>query len=159
MRWSFLCLVLAACASAKPTVYDQTALRTLQSWTVEFSYEPGRTEETSSQATGLETRIVREGRPRRELKLRDDLTFVLKDQYKIDAARTHRPGAGSIRLLPVNFASGGFKSVDVEFVLPNGETAARVQVKNGDRNATFKDDDNFTEYLAAAIAEAVKGVK
>lgn len=159
MRWMILCLVLTACASAKPTVYDQSAIKSIRQWTVAFAYEPGRTEEAMSQEKGAETRIIREGRPRRELKLRDDLTYLLKDQYKIDAARASRPGAGTIRLLPVDFSFGGFKSVDVEIVLPNGETVGRVQVKNGDRNATFKGDDSFTEYVAAAIAETIVGPK
>jgi hypothetical protein len=112
-----------------------------------------------SQEKGAETRVVREGRPRRELKLRDDLVYLLKDQYKLDVSRTNHPGTGAIRLLPVDFRSGGFKSVDVEMLLPNGETAGRVQIKNGDRNATFKDDDEFTDFVAKSIAETIRGGK
>jgi hypothetical protein len=147
-----LAVGLTACASTKPTLYDSAALQSVRSWTVDFTYEAGRTEEAVSQEKGAETRVVREGRPRRELKLRDDLVFLLKDQHKFDVAR-------EIHLLPVDFGFGGFKSVDVELVLPNGETAGRVQIKNGDRNATFKDDDDFTEYVANAIAGAITGGK
>jgi hypothetical protein len=154
-----LAVGLTACASTKPTLYDSAALQSVRSWTVDFTYEAGRTEEAISQEKGAETRVVREGRPRRELKLRDDLVFLLKDQHKFDVARTRRPGAGEIHLLPIDFGSGGFKSVDVELVLPNGETAGRVQVKNGDRKATFKEDDDFTEYVANAIAGALRGGK
>jgi hypothetical protein len=150
---------LTACASIKPTLYDPSALQSVRSWTVDFTYETGRTEEAVSQEKGAETRVVREGRPGRELKLRDDLVFLLKDQHKFDVARTRRSGAGEIHLLPIDFGSGGFKSVDVELVLPNGEMVGRVQIKNGDRNATFKDDDAFTEYVANAIADAIRGRK
>ena len=125
-------------------------------WTVDFLYEPGRTEQTLSREKGAETRVITEGRPRRDLKLRDDIAFALKDQHKIDASRTKRQGAGEIRLLPVDFRFGGFASLDVEISLPSGEVVGRVQIKNGDRNATFKDDDDFAEYAVNAIVGALR---
>jgi len=147
---------LAACASTKRTLYDTSAIQSVKMWTVDFLYEPGRTEQTLSREKGAETRVITEGRPRRDLKLRDDIAFALKDQHKIDASRTKRQGAGEIRLLPVDFRFGGFASLDVEISLPSGEVVGRVQIKNGDRNATFKDDDDFAEYAVNAIVGALR---
>ena len=162
-RRTFLSIALAtglvACASTKPTLYDANAIRAVKAWTVEFTYEAGRTEQAVSQEKGPETRVITDGRPRRDLKLRDDLVFALKDTHKIDASRTRRDGAGAIRILPVNFSFGGFGSLDVEIVLPSGETGGRIQIKNGDRNATFKDDADFAEYAAESIALAIRGGK
>jgi len=152
-------LFLAACASVKTTLYDQDATRSVKAWTVEFIYESGRTEQAFSREKGAETRVIIDGQRRRDLKLRDDLAYLLKDVHKINASRTKRDGAGAIRILPMDFSSGGFRSLDVEIVLPNGEIGGRLQIKNGDRNATFKDDDDFTEYAAEAIAKAISGGK
>lgn len=58
-----LAVGLTACASTKPTLYDSAALQSVRSWTVDFTYEAGRTEEAVSQEKGAETRVVREGRP------------------------------------------------------------------------------------------------
>ena len=106
-----------------------------------------------------EKKVVAEGHPRRDLKLRDDIAFSLKDEYKLDASRAKRAGSGSILLLPVSFSSGGFQSLDVEIQLPDGTTAGRIQIKNGDRNATFKNDTDFAEYATTAIAVAMRGGK
>ena len=154
-----LSLAFVACASTKPTIYDSSAINTVKLWTVDFTYDTGRTEQATSVEKGAETKIVTEGRPRRDLKLRDDIAFSLKDEYKLDASRARRSGSGSILLLPVNFGSGGYASLDVEIQLPNGTTAGRIQIKNGDRNGTFKNDADFSEYAANAIAMAMRGGK
>lgn len=31
-----------------------------------------------------------------------------------------------------------------------------MKIENGDRNATFKDDDDFASYAAKAIADAIR---
>ena len=152
-------LLLVACASTKPTLYDISAINAVKLWTVDFTYEAGRTERAASAEKGAEIKVVTEGHPRRDLKLRDDIAFSLKDEYKLDASRAKRAGSGSILLLPVSFSSGGFQSLDVEIQLPDGTTAGRIQIKNGDRNATFKNDTDFAEYATTAIAVAMRGGK
>ena len=151
-------LILVGCASSKPTLYDLGAISAVKLWTVDFTYETGRTERTASSEKGAEVKMVTEGIPRRDLKLRDDIAFSLKDQYKLDTSRTKRAGAGSILLLPVN-DSWGFASLDVEILLPDGTTAGRIQIQNGDRPATFKKDADFAEYATKSIAAAIRGGK
>lgn len=153
-----LCILalLAGCATSKPTVYNLSAIRAVHTWNVDFIYESGRTEDALSKEKGSEFRVIREGRPKRELKLRDDIAYLLKDKYRLSVTRTAVQESGSIRLLAVDFLYGGFRSADVELVLPNGEIAARITVRNGDRNATTKDDDEFAEYIAEAIADVLR---
>ena len=49
----------------------------------------------------------------------------------------------------------GFKSVDVVIEDTDGNDLARIRIQNGDRNITFKDDYDFAEYTANAIADII----
>lgn len=146
--------LLAGCASTKPTIYDANAIQSAKTWVVGFTYDPGKTEQTVSQGKGVETKVTSQGRPIRDLKLRDDITYGLKDKFGIDASRSKRDGSGEIRINPISFASGGYRSVDIEIVSPSGEVSGRITVENGDRNATFKKDSDFAEYATEAISKA-----
>ncbi len=64
--------------------------------------------------------------------------------------------SGRIKIHPIHFYRGGFKLLTVTLVDKQGETLARLKIKNGDRNATFKDDDDFARYAAKAIADAIR---
>ena len=154
-----LATILSACASTKPKIYEADAIRSTKAWYLDFLYEPGRSEKATSDERGSETRKIIEGRPRRDLKLRDDLAFALRDEHKLDVSRSQRLNVGAIRILPVDFGFGGFASLDVELLLANGDIAGRIQIKNGDRNGTFKNDSDFAEFAAASIASAIKNGK
>lgn len=146
-------VALVGCASARPTVYNAAGLRTVPTWVIGFSYQPGAIEERERSTGEREVRVTTEGRSASDLQLRDDLFFRLQDRHGIRVIKERASGSGEILLHAVHFRSGGFKSVDVVVNDPTGETLARVRVKNGDRNATFKEDDEFAEYVADAIAD------
>jgi hypothetical protein len=63
--------------------------------------------------------------------------------------------SGRIRIYPVRFYSGGFKLLAVTLTHPQGETLARMKIENGEGPAMFKDDDDFANYAAKAIAVAI----
>ena len=44
----------------------------------------------------------------------------------------------------------------VTLIDSRGDALARTKIKNGDRNATFKDDDDFARYAAKAIADTIR---
>ena|SRR5208283_349972 len=156
----WLCLVagLGACASAKPTLYDEPAIQAVQMWTVGFAYESAPAEEPAFTEAGAEALAMSDLRRARDGKLRDEIAVSLKDHYKIDASQALRQGAGQILLQPVS-GIYGFASVSVDILLPSGKTAGSLKVKNGDNRATSKNDRDFAEYTANAIAAAMRGEK
>lgn len=155
---SFLLVVLlCACATSKPTLYEPMAVQSVKIWSVSFTYDSGQSETTVSSQKGTELKVVNTGRPASELKLRDDIAFLLRDTYKINTSRMPRKDAGEIRINPVSFRSGGFSSIDIEIILPNGEIGGRIALVNGDRNATYKNEIDFAEFSAKSIASALTG--
>ena len=158
LLWLCIALGVGACASTKPTLYDVPAIQSVKTWTVGFMYESGRAEETAPTEAGAEALVMRELRRGRDRKLRDEIAIALRDHYEIDVSQTQRPGAGEI-LLQTAPGSLGFASVDVEIILPSGKTAGSIQIKNGNRQATFKKDNEFAEYAANAIAAALRDEK
>lgn len=148
--------LLGGCASVNKTLYKPDQLRGIQAWAVVFAYEPGRLE-TRREASGeAGVKVVAEGRDPRDLQLRDDIMFRLQDKHGLTVTKDADGPVGQIRIHPVHFYSGGFKSLDVTLSSPSGDTLARIRVKNGDRNATFKEDDEFADYAADAIAAAIR---
>jgi hypothetical protein len=83
----------------------------------------------------------------------------LQDKHGIKLVKEPASSVGIISIHPVHFYSGRFKSLDVTLVASTRETMARIRIKNGDRNATAKDDDIFAAYCADAIADVIKGRK
>jgi hypothetical protein len=154
----WLCLIvgLGACASSKPTMYDEPAIQSVKTWTVGYAYESGSGEEPSLTEAGAEALVMTDLRRARDWKLRDDIAISLRDHNNIDASQAPRQGAGQI-LLQTTSGILGFASVDVEIILPSGKTAGRIHVENGDREATFRNDHDFAEYAANAIAVAMRG--
>jgi hypothetical protein len=148
------CLLIGACASAKSTVYDKAALSAPATWRVDFAYEPGEVEERQSEGR-REVRITTEGRSARDLQLRDDILYHLQDKHGIRVTKKADPSLSAILIHPVT-ASWGYRSVDVVLQSVTGARIARVRVRNGDRNATIKEDDDFAEYAADAIAKLMR---
>jgi hypothetical protein len=147
---------LTACGgiSTKPALYDATAIKSVQIWKIGFLYEAGFIEEGVSKEKGESARVVKEGQSTIANKLRDDIVFELKNQ-KFDVDRTWRDNSGEIRLFPIQSGYGGFRSVDVEFVLPNGKVAGRIQIKNEESKPTSDDIDDFTESVVKVIADTL----
>lgn len=149
-------LIIYGCASVKPMIYEPGKIKEIKTWSIDFKYEPGEIERKIENDGNKEVKITTGGRSATDLQLRDDITYLLKDDYEINLEKDGSLAQGLILLNPVHFYSGGFKSVDVSFEDKNGLSLARVRVQNGDRNATFKDDYSFAEYVTDSIADIIK---
>lgn len=147
---------LYSCASVKPTVYEPQKIKEIKSWKIDFKYEPGEIERKMEDEGRSEIKVTTGGHTSRDLQLKDDITFFLQDNFKINIDKTGNSAAGQILINPVHFYSGGFKSVDIILEDSKGLSLARVRVQNGDRNITFKDDYDFAEYVADAISDIIK---
>jgi hypothetical protein len=144
------------CASIKPTIYEPKVLKTILVWSIDFSYEPGEIEQKVKDGGSNEIKITQSGRSGKDLQLKDDIYFFLKDKHGINAVKDVKDSQGIIKINPIEFYNGGFKSVDVVLSDQNGKMLGRIRIQNGDRKATFKDDYDFAEYAADAIADALK---
>jgi len=153
---AFWSLFLSGCASTSSTFYNKEAIAQINTWEVLFAYESGEVEQTISSQGQSTARVMKAGQPASDLQLRDDIFFHLKDKFNLPVTKEPSQAGGQIRLHAVHFGGGGFKSLDVSLYDKNNQLLARVRVKNGDRNATFKDDDDFAEYAGDAIAELLK---
>lgn len=149
-------LFVSGCASVNTKVYDSARLSAVDSWVLEFAYEAGSVERLKKSTGDSELKVVSEGHTPRDLQLRDDIYFALKDEYSIPLVKTASANSGRIQMHPIHFYGGGFKLLTVTLIDPQGETLARMKIENGDRNATFKDDDDFANYAAKAVADAIK---
>lgn len=148
-------LIISGCATFKTTLYDQSKLKTITSWHIDFSYEAGEIEEKVISGRKSEVKVTKSGHLPQDLQLRDDIFFHLKDKYRIPVVKDVNSASGFIRIHPVHFYFGGFKSLDVTIYDRENNLVARIRVKNGDRPATFKEDDEFAEYCADAIAKLI----
>jgi len=160
-RSSFFLLIgmtalLSACASVNSKIYSETEILQISSWVVDFAYESGSVETIKKTTSDGELKVVRSGQLHSDLELRDDLFFMLKDDYSIPITKQPIETSGKILIHPIHFRSGGFKSLTVTLVNNKGDVLARLKIKNGDRKATYKDEEDFSEYSANAIAQAIK---
>ncbi len=149
----FSLVFLSGCASTSSTLYNKEGIAQIKSWEIIFAYESGEVEETISNQGESTARIMKTGQSSSDLQLRDDIFFHLKDKLNLSITKDSAQADGQIRLHAVHFLGGGFKSLDVSLYDKNNQILARVRIKNGDRNATFKDDDDFAEYAGDAISE------
>lgn len=149
-------LLVTSCASVNTKIYDETQLRLVNTWVLEFAYEAGSVEKLKKSSGDFELKIVSEGHTPSDLQLRDDIYFTLKDEHSIPLVKRESEMSGRIRIHPIHFRSGGFKMLTVTLIDPQGETIARIKIENGDRNATFKEDNNFASYAAEAIAAVIR---
>lgn len=147
--------IFIGCASVKPTVYEPQKIKEIKNWKLDFKYEPGEVERKIEDDGSKEVKVTTGGRTSRDLQLKDDIGSFLKDNHNINLDNSNLSDR-SILINPVHFYSGGFKSVDVNIEDKNELALARIRVQNGDRVVTFKDDYDFAEYVADAIAEILK---
>jgi hypothetical protein len=164
IRSAVLCFVVVlwatACASVNTKVYTPTEINKINVWSLEFAYETGSVEQLQKSSGDAEIKVVSMGQSARNLQLRDDLFFTLKDEYSIPMTKNPAEATGRIQLHPIHFYSGGFKVLTVTFIDSHGETLARTKIANGtNEDVTFKDDDDFARYAAKAIAEVIKTVR
>lgn len=148
--------LLAGCASTETKVYSAEGVKSIDSWAVDFQYQPGEVEVTSKSSGETETKATAGGRDALDLTLRDEILYALQDEYGFKVSSSHQQGMGKILLHPLHFTFGGIHSVRVLIQDSKGDTLARIKVENGDRNATFKKVDDFAEYAAESIADALK---
>ncbi len=156
MSCVFAVALFFGCASIDSKVYSPGQLKEVKAWLLEFAYEAGALEQLQKSSGDSEVKVVSKGQMPRDLQLRDDLFFELKDEHSVSMVRKSSEATGRIQIHPIHFYSGGFKLLTVTLVNMSGETIARVKIANGDRNATFKDDDEFTRYAAKTIANVIK---
>jgi len=153
-----LCLLVLGCVSATPTVYSPAPMRGVRSWDIGFAYESGASAETRDTSGLRETTIVHGGQAIRDLQLRDDVFFILRDKYHVPVTKTGAATDGAIRMVAVHYTFGGFMSLDVRFEDRQGRVLARLQIRNSDRNCCFKNDDKFATYAADKIAELLASI-
>jgi len=149
-------LILSGCASVNTRLYDPALLSAVDTWVLEFAYEAGSVEQLQKSSGDSELKVVSKGHTPRDLQLRDDLYYTLKDDYAIPLIKAASETSGRIQIHPIHFYSRGFKLLTVTLVDRQGETLARLKIKNGDRNATYKDENDFTTYAAKAIADVIR---
>jgi hypothetical protein len=104
-----------------------------------------------------EVKVARSGNSSAELTLREDLFYYLKDSKAFNVSTT---GDGVILVsIDGHFRSGGIVGVTVRLTDSAGEVISRMKIKNGDRNATFKDDESFTRFVGDSIIDEIASVK
>lgn len=159
VRISLACAAVLAtgCADVRVTLYKPEAIDAVKRWHVDFTYEAGRYEEVVGTERGHEQKVVKEGHPPVDLQLRDDIFFRLRDRHVVQTVKDKAEADGLVRIHPVHFVYGGFKSLDVTLLDKAEEILARIRIQNGDRNATFKDNDEFAEYCADAVGDVITG--
>lgn len=150
----FSVMLLAGCANTEEKIYTPLSLSQINSWALGFQYEAGAREFTQKSSGDTEVRIINEGRSANDLALRDDIFWSLKDDHSIKVVKSLKSGGGRILIHPV-----GLSSVSVVFEDEAKEPLARIKIKNGTRNATYKRADDFAKYVAEAIADVIKGKK
>lgn len=157
---SFICaatiILTTSCASVRSNVFMPDQLPNVKVWVLEFAYETGSVERLQKSSGDSEVKVVREGQLPEDLQLRDDLYYMLKDDYSIPLTDKSSEISGHIKILPLHFSMGGFKLLTVTLVDEQGKTLARLKIENGNRRITFKDNDSFASYAANAIANAIK---
>ena len=149
-------LLLSGCASVNSKIYKAEDIKTDAVWSLDFAYDTGSVEQMQKSGGESEVKVVSKGQLPSDLQLRDDVFFLLQDDYAVTMTKNAEEATGKILIHPLHFYSGGFKQVTVTFVNKQEETVARIKVENGDRNATFKDDDGFAKYTAKAIAKVIR---
>ena len=159
---TFICamglLFISACASVNTKLYEAGRLRAVDAWVLEFAYEAASVEQLQKSTGDSELKVVSKGHLPRDLQLRDDLYYNLKDEYSIPLTKTASETSGRIQIHPIRFyyGYGGLKLLTVTLVDKHGETLARLKIENARYWALFKDDEDFARYAAKAIADAIQ---
>ncbi|MEY3853693.1 MAG: hypothetical protein RI910_2673 [Verrucomicrobiota bacterium] len=150
-------LLLCGCASSTVSNYKPGAYANIKAWQVKLAYESGEVSTTVKDGKVAEVKVARSGNSSTELTLREDLFYYLKDIRAINVSPT---GDGVILVsIDGHFRSGGIVGVTVRLTDSAGEVISRMKIKNGDRNATFKDDESFTRFVGDSIIDEIASVK
>ncbi|MCG2711551.1 MAG: hypothetical protein L6420_05615 [Elusimicrobia bacterium] len=156
-KYLIFLLFLGGCATVDSRVYMQDQLSVKKVWLVDFIYDSGSVEQLQKNSGDKEVKVVSTGQSPSDLQLRDDVFFLLQDDYGVSVTKDASKATGKILLHALHFASGGFKRLTATLESMQSETIARVKIENGDRNATFKNDDSFAKYAAKSIANTIAG--
>ena len=149
-------ILFYGCAVAGTGVNEENKLSAISEWTLLFASESGSTEQLQKSSSDSQVEVVNQEQSSRNLALRDDLFYALRDDYNIAMVKESTGKSGVIQINPVDFSYGiYFKSLSVELMNSDGETVGRLTVRNGGRNTTTKNDRSFTKYAANAIAGAL----
>jgi len=148
--------LLVGCASTKMMSTDADAIKGVGEWTLGFTYETGSVTRNLSDGEIKSIAVKQTGRNPKSLELLEDVRFLLQGKgVQIVAHST--ASSGKILLNPIPFTQwySGFQSCSVTFESPAGHSVARLKVKNGDRNASYKSEEAFAKYIARSIREAL----
>ena len=149
--------LIFGCASYEVAKTDDTKIRAIKTWRVvlkpEFeeyekalsSYKTGK--DSSTLAVLLEC----------DIKLRDAIVFHLGRTYKITVVEDPTKAGGLIRTM-AKCQWEHYVSLDVTFYDQRENRIGQLTVKNGG-DILVKNDDDFAEYCADAIAKVVLGLK
>ena len=96
-------LQLLGCASVNTRVYEPARLSSVNTWVLEFAYEVGSIERLQKSSGDAELKVVSEGHTPRDLQLRDDLYYTLKDEYAIPLVKTTTESSVRIQIHPNSF--------------------------------------------------------
>jgi hypothetical protein len=141
--------LLSGCANSTVTNYKPGSYSKIKAWQVKLAYESGEVSTTVKDGKVAEVKVARSGNSSAELTLREDLFYYLKDSKVINVSTT---GDGIISVsIDGHFRSGGIVGVTVRLTDSAGEVISRMKIKNGDRNATFKNDESFTRFVGDSI--------
>lgn len=155
-------LLAGGCASARPRVYEPGALRSAKTFAVSLAYEAGETE-TRVGDSGAQRRFVRQGNSSRDLAFRDAIAFALRDEgFRISsdaaAADLRIELHPTVRVTDCNSTCGAYDAASVVLFRSEApaDPVARIEVTNGSRHSTAKNDRDFAKYAAEAIVKLLR---
>ncbi len=150
-------LLISSCASVNSKVYSKSEITMISGWLIELAYESGSVETTNKTSGDRELKVIKSGQLLSDLELREDLFYMLVDDYSIPITKKTTNSTGKILIHPIHSGRrSSFKSLTVTLTNNNGDTLARIKIKNGTNNSTFKDGEDFAKYAADAIAAALE---
>ena len=148
--------LLSGCASnASSTVsnYKPAAYANIKGWQVKLAFETGEVSSTVKEGKVTEVKVTSSGNSSTELTLREDLYYYLKDSKGVNVTPT---GDGVILVSIDRYKeSGRIAGVTVRMTDSTGEVISRMKVKNGDRNNTFLDTEEFTRFIGDSIIKEI----
>ena len=153
-------ILTTACSTARLNIYENGILSREKSYSVDFAYEV-REDELKISKTGVEKRSVKKGQFERNLALRDNISYGLRNNgfkilNKIDNPDILITIHSTIRQSNCQVTCGAFDTISIVFFeTGNRDPIARIFVKNGSRTATTMDDMEFAEYVLKEILNAI----
>ena len=154
-----LFFLISACASVQNSIAEKGSISTIKAWSLDFKYENAEIEERAD-GDGKSSLIKKHKGTRADnLQFLDDVLYLLRDEYHLNVTKKKDVARGQISVHLVQFSFGGISTAAVYFTDASGEELGRIKVKNGDRNATYKDEDSFAKFVSKAISEALAGGK